>query len=177
MMKKLLITVLVSVFLCAGIAAAVILKAGDKAPDFKMTDQNGKTVELSQYLGKKNVVLYFYPKDFSKGCTAEACSFRDNYEVFLKKGAEVIGVSIDSAESHKKFSYSYKLPFVLISDPKAELAKKYGVDKIFGMLSRVTFIIDKKGVIRFVYTSMKDAVRHVDEAMKELERIDKLKSK
>lgn len=145
------------------------LKPGDKAPDFSDKDQNGKVVTLSRFFGKEIVVLYFYPKDFTSGCTAEACSFRDNYEAFMKKGAVVIGVSFDNDESHVKFTRSYKLPFSLLADPKGALSKMYGVSTAKGFADRVTFVIDKKGVIRFVYKSMKEATMHVENALKDLE--------
>jgi thioredoxin-dependent peroxiredoxin len=158
----------------AGFAGAgKLLKPGDPAPDFTAKDQDGKAIKLFLYKGKKNVVLYFYPKDFTGGCTAEACAFRDNYEVFVKKGAVVIGVSADQDESHRKFIQTNSLPFRLISDPKGELAAKYGVGAVMGMMDRVTFIIGKSGKIKFVYSSMKDAVSHVNEAMKALETADK----
>ena len=136
-----------------------------------MKDQNGKTVTLSQYAGKSNVILYFYPKDFTKGCTAEACSFRDNYEVFQKKGAAVIGVSFDNDASHVKFAQAYHLPFPLISDTKGVLGKEYGVSSSKGFSDRVTFVIDKKGVIKHVYESLKDATLHVENALKDLEKL------
>jgi len=167
---------LILLFMVLGVAgfaeAGKLLKTGDAAPDFTAKDQDGKEIALSQYKGVKNVVLYFYPKDFTKGCTAEACSFRDNYEVFAKKGAVVIGVSADTDESHRKFIREEKLPFRLISDPQGRIADMYGVGRFMGMLSRVTFIIDKSGKIKFVYSSMKDAVSHVSEAMKALEGAD-----
>jgi peroxiredoxin Q/BCP len=153
------------------LAFAALLKTGDKAPDFTLKDQNGKTVTLSQYAGKSNVILYFYPKDFTKGCTAEACSFRDNYEVFQKNGAVVIGVSFDNDASHVKFSRAYHLPFSLISDTKGVLGKEYGVSSKMGFSDRVTFVIDKKGVIKYVYESLKDATLHVENALKDLEKL------
>ncbi len=172
-MNKFLTVIFIFVFVLMGVfATAALLQTGDRAPDFSLTDQNGKTVTLSTYAGKKAVVLYFYPKDFTKGCTAEACSFRDNYEVFAKKGVEVIGVSFDSDVSHTKFTQAYKLPFSLISDPKGALGKKYGVSTVMGVMSdRVTFVIDKKGIIRFVYRSLKDATLHVDSALRDIDKI------
>ncbi|WP_199560822.1 thioredoxin-dependent thiol peroxidase [Mucilaginibacter hurinus] len=131
-----------------------ILKEGDKAPGFSAKDQNGKTVSLADYAGK-NVILYFYPKDDTPGCTAEACDFRDNYQSLLGKGFEVIGVSTDSEKSHKKFEKKYDLPFVLIADESQEIVQAYGVwgeknmfgKKYMGTI-RKTFIIDGEGVIK-----------------------------
>jgi peroxiredoxin Q/BCP len=103
------------------------LKVGDVAPDFILSDERGLPVSLKDYLGKKVVVLYFYPKDFTSGCTAEACGFRDDYGLYRDKGAVVTGVSLDSVESHVKFSEKYKLPFTILSDSSKEAAKAYGV--------------------------------------------------
>jgi peroxiredoxin Q/BCP len=129
------------------------LKAGDKAPDFTAKDQNGKTVSLSGFKGKQ-VILYFYPKDDTPGCTAEACDFRDNYQSLLGKGFEVIGVSTDDEKSHKKFENKYSLPFTLIADADKHIVEAYGVWKEKSMYgktymgtARTTFIIDADGVI------------------------------
>ena len=129
------------------------LKEGDKAPDFTAKDQNGKTVSLSDFKGK-NVILYFYPKDDTPGCTAEACSFRDNYQSMLGKGFEVIGVSTDDEKSHKKFETKFSLPFTLIADTDKGIVEGYGVwveknmyGKKYMGTARTTFIINRVGVI------------------------------
>ena len=129
------------------------LKEGDKAPEFAAKDQNGKTVSLSDFKGKK-VILYFYPKDDTPGCTAEACSFRDNYQAMLGKGFEVIGVSTDDERSHKKFETKYNLPFPLVADTDRNIVEAYGlwVEKnMFGRkymgTARTTFIINENGII------------------------------
>ena len=129
------------------------LKEGEKAPGFTAKDQNGKTVSLSDFSGK-NVILYFYPKDDTPGCTAEACSFRDNYQSMLSKGFEVIGVSTDDEKSHKKFEVKYKLPFTLIADNDKSIVEAYGVwveKNMFGKkymgTARTTFIINPDGLI------------------------------
>jgi len=129
------------------------LKEGDKAPGFTAKDQNGKTVSLSDFSGK-HVILYFYPKDDTPGCTAEACSFRDNYEDMLGKGYEVIGVSTDDEKSHKKFETKYSLPFHLIADTEKSIVEAYGVwveknmyGKKYMGTARTTFIIDTQGTI------------------------------
>ena len=144
---------------------------GDEAPDFTLPDQEGRPVTLSKLRGK-NVVLYFYPKDFSPGCTREACDFRDSYEDFTDAGAVVVGVSGDSVESHKRFIDEYKLPFTLLSDMKGEVRKLYGTYRILGLVSgRYTFIIDKEGVIRHVFSSETDMQKHVDEALRVLKEL------
>lgn len=129
------------------------LKEGDKAPDFTATDQNGQKVSLSDFRGK-NVILYFYPKDDTPGCTAEACSFRDNYQSLLSQGFQVIGVSTDDEKSHKKFETKYSLPFPLIADTDQKIVEAYGVwveknmyGKKYMGTARTTFIIDQTGVI------------------------------
>jgi peroxiredoxin Q/BCP len=127
------------------------LKVGDKAPEFKGVDQNGNAVDLNQYAGKK-VALYFYPKDDTPGCTAEACDLRDNYQNFLSKGFEILGVSPDSEKKHQKFIDKHELPFSLLADEDHAVAEAYGVwgeksmygRKYMGIL-RTTFVIDEKG--------------------------------
>ncbi len=112
------------------------LKIGDTAPDFSLLDEHGLPVSLKDFCGKKVVVLYFYPKDFTPGCTAEACSFRDDYKPYQDKDAVVIGISLDSVESHSKFSEKYNLPFAILSDKSKEVAKAYGVLGIGGFLAK-----------------------------------------
>jgi len=150
------------------------IKVGDKAPDFNLPAQDGKDVSLKDYAGKKAVVLYFYPKDNTPVCTKEACSFRDQYEVFGKKDTEVIGISADSVDSHKEFADSQHLPFKLLSDKDNAVRKAYGVASTMGVMpGRVTYVIDKDGVVRLVFNSQLDAQKHVDEALKVLTDINK----
>ena len=137
------------------------LSVGDKAPDFKIKDQDGKAVSLKDYEGKK-VVLYFYPKDDTPGCTAESCNLRDNYKALQKKGYEVLGISSDSEKSHLKFIDKYKLPFTLLADTEKEVHNQYGtwVEKsMYGRkymgTARVTFIIDEKGKIEKIIDKVK----------------------
>jgi peroxiredoxin Q/BCP len=152
----------------------VELKVGDTAPDFSLLDEHGLPVSLKDYLGKKNVVLYFYPKDFTSGCTTEACSFRDNYKLYQDKGAVVIGVSLDNVESHSKFSKKYDLPFAILSDHNKEAAKAYGVLGIGGFLTkRVTFIIDKNGKITHIFPKV-DVQHHSEEVLKALQELEKI---
>jgi peroxiredoxin Q/BCP len=142
---------------------------GDEAPDFELLDQAGHAVRLRDFRGKRPVVLYFYPKDDTPGCTKEACSFRDQYEDFRAVGAEVIGVSSDSPESHSRFVQKYELPFRLLSDRRGVVRKAYGIPATLGLIpGRVTFVIDPKGVVRHVFNSQSQATRHVSEALETL---------
>jgi len=138
---------------------------GDKAPDFALPSQNNEAVRLSDYAGKKNVVLYFYPKDFTAGCTAEAHAFRDSYQMFRDGETEVIGVSSDDVETHQRFAQSCGLPFNLLSDKTKQLRELYGVSSNFGISGRVTFVIDKEGVVRHVFSSQLRPTRHIQEAL------------
>ena len=150
------------------------VNVGDKAPDFTLPSQMGDNVTLSEYFGKKNVVLYFYPKDETRGCTREACEFRDQYDVFTNLGAEVLGVSSDTLESHKSFATHHGLPFLLLSDEKNEVRKLYGVPSSMGILpGRVTYIIDKKGVVRHIFNSQLQPEKHIEEALKILRELEK----
>jgi peroxiredoxin Q/BCP len=145
------------------------LKIGDKAPSFVAVDANGTSFDSKDIIGKKPLVIYFYPKDNTPGCTMQACGFRDSYEDFIDLGAEVIGVSSDTVNSHKKFTNQYKLPFILLSDSDKKLRKLFGVpDKLFGLLpGRVTYIINKKGIITMIFDSVM-ATKHISIALKSL---------
>jgi peroxiredoxin Q/BCP len=148
------------------------LQVGTAAPNFALNDQHGKTVRLSDFIGKSAVVLYFYPRDNSAGCTAEACAFRDSYEAFTAAGATVIGVSGDSAESHQGFAENHRLPFVLLSDPDRRVHQLYGVNKIMGvLLSRETFVIDKQGIVRHHFVSQINMTKHVTEALEVIQSL------
>ncbi|MBX3026381.1 peroxiredoxin [bacterium] len=142
------------------------LGVGDRAPAFTLADQDGRSVSLADFAGRKNVVVYFYPKDDTPGCTKESCSFRDQYTAFTDVGAEVIGISSDSQQSHKQFAEKYRLPFPLLADVGGEVRRQFKVPKSLGLLpGRVTFVIDKQGVIRHVFNSQLNATKHVDEAI------------
>jgi peroxiredoxin Q/BCP len=152
----------------------VAVQVGDKAPDFTLPSQMGDNVTLSEFFGKKNIVLYFYPKDETRGCTREACGFRDQYDVFTSLGAEVLGVSGQSVESHKSFATHHGLPFILLSDEKNEVRQLYGVPASMGIIpGRVTFIIDKKGIVRHVFSSQFQPEKHIEEALKVLRELEK----
>jgi peroxiredoxin Q/BCP len=142
------------------------IQAGDKAPDFTLPSQAGEPVRLGDRLGERVVVLYFYPKDETPGCTKEACAFRDSYEVFAQAGAEVIGVSSDSVDKHAAFAGHHELPFTLLSDEGGQVRKSYGVPSTLGILpGRVTYVIDRAGTVRHVFNSMTNIGRHVGDAL------------
>jgi peroxiredoxin Q/BCP len=151
-----------------------MLKTGNKAPGFNLPYGTGKSLDLKDFKGKK-IVLYFYPKDDTPGCTKEACSFESNLKEIKKKGAVVIGVSADSSDSHSKFTQKYGLSFPLISDEKRKIVKAYGVwkqksmygKKYFG-IERTTFIIDEKGIIRHIFQKVK-VDGHIQEVLAALE--------
>ncbi len=151
------------------------LKEGNKAPDFTAIDQDGNEVKLSSFRSKKNVVLYFYPKDMTPGCTTQACDFRDQYKNF--KDTTVMGVSLDSTERHQKFIEKYNLPFTLLADIDKKLVQKYGVwqeKKLYGKtfmgIVRTTFIIDKTGTLRKIFPKVK-VKTHIEEVLSALKEI------
>jgi thioredoxin-dependent peroxiredoxin len=147
--------------------ATTSVQMGQAAPDFTAPRTGGGVFRLSDLKGKSAVVLFFYPKDETPGCTAEACAFRDSYEIFVGAGAEVVGVSGDSVESHERFADNHELPFVLISDKGGAIRRLYGVKATLGIWpGRVTFVVDKEGIVRHVFSSQTDAVRHVEESLR-----------
>jgi peroxiredoxin Q/BCP len=148
------------------------LKVGDKMPNFTAKDTNGNDFESATIIGHKPMVIYFYPKDNTPGCTAQACSFRDQYEDFKDFGAEVIGISSDSIVSHQKFTQQYKLPFILLSDTDKKIRKLFGVPSgLFGILpGRVTYVADKTGTIIMTFDSMM-AKRHIPKALEAIKKI------
>jgi len=142
------------------------VSVGDVAPDFTLPDQSGTPVRLGDLVGEKTVVLYFYPKDETPGCTIEARAFRDSYEQFTAKDAQVVGVSSDSVRSHRRFARRHNLPFLLLSDADGAVRRLYGVEKTLGLLpGRVTYLIDQTGTVRHVYSSQLRATRHPREAL------------
>lgn len=142
------------------------IQVGQHAPDFALPDQHGQSRRLSDLLQGGTVVLYFYPRDETPGCTAQACSFRDQHQVFHDAGAQVVGVSADTVASHDAFARHHRLPFVLLADPDDVAHDLYGVDRRFGLRGRVTFIIDKGGVVRHVSANRILATGHVSAALK-----------
>jgi thioredoxin-dependent peroxiredoxin len=142
---------------------------GDTAPDFTLDSQTGAKVTLSSFKGQKAVVLFFYPKDDTPGCTVESCTFRDSYSDFQAAGAEVIGISGDSVDSHQKFASKHNLPYTLVSDANNQVRKAYGVPATLGLLpGRVTYVIDKAGIVRHVFNSQFNPTQHVAEALRVL---------
>ena len=148
------------------------LKVGDKIPNFTAKDTNGNDFESATIIGHKPIVIYFYPKDNTPGCTAQACSFRDQYEDFKDLGAEVIGISSDSIVSHQKFTQQYKLLFILLSDTDKKIRKLFGVPSgLFGILpGRVTYVADKTGTIIMTFDSMM-AKRHIPKALEAIKKL------
>jgi thioredoxin-dependent peroxiredoxin len=145
---------------------------GSVAPDFTLPSQSGERISLEDFIGKKPVVLFFYPKDDTPGCIKQACAFRDDFEEFGKLDAKVIGISSDSVESHKSFAARHNLPFTLLSDEGGKVRKLYGVPNTFGLFpGRVTYVIDEEGIVRHVFSSQVEAARHVEEALEALKSI------
>ena len=143
------------------------VRVGDTAPDFTLPDQRGRPVRLHDLTEKKNVALYFYPKDATPGCTAEAQAFRDAYDAFSATDTEVIGVSSDSIKSHERFAAKQRLPFLLLSDRDGAVRNLYGVERTLGILpGRVTYVISRGGTVRHVYSSQLRATRHSREALR-----------
>lgn len=150
-----------------------MVAVGDTAPDFTLESQSGSRVVLKDLLGKNCIVLYFYPKDDTYGCIAESCAFRDQYEVFKDAGADVVGISSDSPQSHQAFASKYRLPFILLSDSGNKVRELYGVPTTFGMIpGRVTYIIDKTGVVRDIFNSQFNPTSHVEQALSIIKSCD-----
>lgn len=147
------------------------LKVGDKVPSFQLKDQDGHLFDINSVLGKQPLVIYFYPKDETSVCTKEACSFRDSYTAFSQYGAKVIGISSDGVTSHKKFAEHHRLPFTLLADTSNSVRKLFGVPKTFVIPGRVTYIVDKKGVVVHTFNSMKDVEKHVTESLEALKKL------
>lgn len=143
-----------------------MLQLGQAAPDFTLPDQDGAPRSLRELCQRGPVVIYFYPKDETPGCTAQACSFRDSYTVFTGAGAEVVGISSDTVDSHRSFAEHHNLPFRLLSDRGGVVRKQFGVPRTLGLIDgRVTFVLDRGGVVRHVFSSQLRARRHIDEAL------------
>ena len=148
------------------------LKVGDTIPHFTAKDANGADFDSQNMVGQKPLVIYFYPKDNTPGCTVQACSFRDQYEDFKDLGAEVIGISSDSIASHEKFIQRYKLPFILISDSDKKIRNLFGVKpNLFGLIpGRVTYVADKNGIIQLVFDSL-SAMNHIPRALNSIKKM------
>lgn len=149
------------------------LKVGDRLPIFSSKDTNGNIFNSQNYIGKQALVIYFYPKDETKVCTQQACSFRDNYQEFKDLGAEVIGISADSVQSHFKFKSKFSLPFILLSDNDKKLRKLFGVENDFLIIpGRQTYVVDKNGLIVMIFNSMSGTI-HIEKALKSLKEMKK----
>jgi peroxiredoxin Q/BCP len=145
---------------------------GDEAPSFTLKDQNGRDVSLSKFKGKP-VVLYFYPKDDTPGCTKQACYFRDSYEAYKKAGAEVVGISADPVDSHKAFAEKHNLPFTLLSDENSAVRKEFGIKNDFlgALPGRQTYLLDGSGVVKLVYNNQFMPEKHISETLRVIEQI------
>jgi len=176
MIKKILLLIVLIIVVLFSINKLMAQKSkiqvGDKTPNFSLKDQNNTVFNSADFIGEKAMIIYFYPKDDTPGCTKEACSFRDEFEDFTKLNVEVIGISSDSVESHKKFAAKYNLPFTLLADTKKEVQKLFGVPKsILGMIpGRVTYVVDKNGTVIYIFNSLRNAEQHIVEAKKALEK-------
>ncbi len=150
-----------------------MLEAGTVAPQFTATLDNGETFNLGEWRGRKHVVLYFYPKDDTRGCTREACAFRDNYEPITALDAIIVGVSADPADSHQQFREKHSLPFPLIPDTDKQLSKLYGARGLFGLTTaRITYVIDKQGIIRGAFRhEVRGIGDHIEDAIRTLQEI------
>jgi len=148
------------------------VRVGDVAPDWTLPDKDGRSVRLADLLGSQAVVLFFYPKANTGGCTAQACAFRDSYEVFKIAGAEVVGISGDDQATLTDFAARNKLPFPLLSDRDNAVRKRYGATAMLGLIAgRVTYILDKHGVVRHVFQSQLQPEKHVAEALRVLDEL------
>lgn len=148
------------------------LQVGEKAPSFVLQDQDGNAVDVGQIIGKNALILYFYPKDFTTGCTMEAHQFRDMHEQFQQGGAEVIGVSADDVKTHKEFAVEHELPFKLLADTENKVRDMYGAWGLAHTPGRVTFLIDKQGIIRLVFSSQIQPRKHIEEGLRVLKEIN-----
>jgi peroxiredoxin Q/BCP len=148
------------------------LETGDTIPSFTLKDQNGNIFDIDRYRGKQPLVIYFYPKDDTPGCRKEACSFRDEFEVFTGLNVKVIGISSDDVASHKKFAEKYQLPFTLLADTDKKVRKLFGVpDSFLGLIpGRVTYIVNKHGIIVHIFNNMTNAEKHITESLKAIKR-------
>jgi peroxiredoxin Q/BCP len=147
------------------------ISIGSSLPLFRLPDQDGKMIDSTQLIGERPLVLYFYPKDDTPGCTAQACSFRDAYQDFLDSGAQVVGVSSDDVATHKAFAEKHRLPFTLLSDTDGKLRQEMGVPSdLLGLLpGRVTYVIDRHGIVRHIFKSQLNVKSHISEALAALE--------
>lgn len=176
MNRILILSTLASSLFIMSKAQSKHLAVGDMVPSFSLRDQHDSIFNISDYIGKKILVIYFYPKDESSGCTKEACSFRDNYDKFIKAGTMVIGINSGTVESHRKFIQNHQLPFILLSDPGNKVLKMFGVKSKFFISGRETFVVDDTGKIVFTFDSFVNGPAHEKEALQFIEKMKKNKS-
>jgi peroxiredoxin Q/BCP len=149
-------------------------RVGERAPDFRLAGPGGATIQLGDLLTRGPIVLYFYPEDETAGCTVEACSFRDSHQEFVNAAAQVVGISRDDEASHQRFAAKHHLPFLLLSDPKGEVHDAYGLGSLLGMLrDRVTFVIDRDGIVRHVFSSKIRMRAHIAGALAVIRQLPK----
>lgn len=175
MKKAILLTIVIVSFFILGFkiynSTMKKIQIGDTVPTFSLLDQNGKMIKIDSTLGK-SMIIYFYPKDDTPGCTKEACKFRDEYENFTDLGAMVIGISADSVESHKNFEEKYNLPFTLLADTENNVRKLFGVpNNLFVIPGRVTYVVNNQGIVVHVFNSQLGAEKHISESLKKLKEI------
>lgn len=174
MQKNLLLATLIIGWFQACKSQNKHLGVGDTIPAFSLRDQNNSLISISDYIGKKILIIYFYPKDESRGCTKEACSFRDNYNEFTKAGTMVIGINSGSVDNHRKFMQNHQLPFTLLSDPENKVLKMFGVKtKFFFITGRETFVVDKSGKIVFTFDSFTNGAAHEQETLQFIRSMEK----
>ncbi|CAM4408069.1 peroxiredoxin Q/BCP [Pedobacter westerhofensis] len=145
------------------------IEVGDQVPHFTLKDQNGENFAIRDYIGKKKMIIFFYPKDESAVCTKEACAFRDSYQYFEEAGAIVIGINSGSAESHKAFAQHHNLNFTLLSDPENKVLKLFGIKNFLFLTGRETFVIDESGKVKFRYRGLLNGNAHVEETIEYLQ--------
>ena len=172
-MKKLFLLLFPFVVIQSCFAEKKHLAVGENVPVFSLKDQDGNMFNVTDYVGKKILVIYFYPKDESGVCTKEACSFRDSYADFTNSGAMVIGINPESSATHKKFKTNHNLPFTLLSDPDKTVIKLFGVKSKFFLTGRETFVIDLSGKIGYTYKEFGEGSQHMVEALKYINSIKK----
>jgi thioredoxin-dependent peroxiredoxin len=170
-MKYLLVCISVFFFSCHANSQEKHLGVGDVMPAFSLIDQNGNNFDSKDYVGKKIMVIYFYPKDESPVCTKESCSFRDSYSDFEKAGAIVVGINPGSVQSHKSFQENHQLPFFLLSDSANQVQKLFGVKEKFGMTDRETFVVDLNGKIVYSFDSFMKGTAHAENALNFVKKI------
>jgi peroxiredoxin Q/BCP len=161
-------------FLSSCSAQSKHIAIGDTPAPFTLTDQNGRSIHSSDYLGKKTLVIYFYPKDESPVCTREACAFRDSYADFERAGAMVVGINSAPVATHRQFAENHGLPFILLSDPGNKVLHQFGVKSKMIVSGRETFVIGKDGKVAFIYNSFSDGPKHVSETLRFLQEQNRI---